>query len=69
MEQSQVSIYQTVVIGGEADNSRDLAEDVCGIVVHLDIVIPQRDGDSLEMIVVLEINTMSSSHNPLISDK
>ena len=69
MEQSQVSIYQTVVIGGEADNSGDLAEDVGGIVVHLDIVISERDGDSLEMIVVLKINTMSSSHNPLICDE
>ena len=67
MQQRQVSVNKTIVISGEADNSRDLAEDVGGIIVHFDIVISEGDCDPFEMIVVLEINTVSRRDNPLIS--
>ena len=71
-----------MIVAGEADDSRNLSEDIFCLVEDLDIVVTKADCDSLEVVPegvrcggerepedlpVLEINTVGGRHHPALT--
>ena len=50
MEQGQVSVEEVLIVAWEADDSRDLSENIVCLVEDLDIVVTKADCDSLEVV-------------------